>query len=40
MINSIIDFGKTDLLILLAMIPSIIIGIIVYKKDIVEKEHF
>lgn len=40
MINSIIDFGKTDLLILLAMIPSIIIGIIVYKKDIVEKEPF
>ena len=38
MLDFIVDFGKIDILILLAMIPSIIIGLIVYKKDIVEKE--
>ncbi len=34
----IIDFGKTDLLILLAMLPAIIFGFVIYKKDVVEKE--
>lgn len=38
MINFIINNGKTELLILLAMIPSLIIGFIIYKKDIIEKE--
>lgn len=38
MLDFIIKFGKTEFLILLAMLPGIILGIIVYKKDIVEKE--
>lgn len=38
MLDFIINFGKTEFLILLAMIPEIILGIIIYKKDIVEKE--
>lgn len=38
MTNFIINFGKTDLLILLAMLPSIIIGFLIYKKDVMEKE--
>lgn len=38
MINFINNNGKTELLILLAMIPSLIIGFIIYKKDIIEKE--
>lgn len=38
MTNFIMNYGKTDLLILLAMLPSIIIGFIIYKKDIIEKE--
>ena len=38
MTNFIINFGKTELLILLAMLPSIVIGFIIYKKDIIEKE--
>lgn len=38
MLDIIMDFGKMDILILLAMIPSIIIGFIIYKKDVVEKE--
>ena len=38
MANLIFNFGKTELLILLAMLPSIVIGFIIYKKDIIEKE--
>ena len=38
MTNFIINFGNTELLILLAMLPSIVIGFIIYKKDIIEKE--
>lgn len=38
MLDFIIKFGKTEFLILLAMLPGIILGIIIYKKDIVEKE--
>ena len=38
MLDFIINFGKTEFLILLAMIPEIILGIIIYKKDVVEKE--
>lgn len=38
MTDFIMNYGKTDLLILLAMLPSIIIGFIIYKKDIIEKE--
>lgn len=32
MLDFIINFGKTEFLILLAMIPEIILGIIIYKK--------
>ena len=39
-ISESLENNGRNLLILLAMIPSIIIGIIVYKKDIVEKEPF
>lgn len=40
MANFIVNFGRTDILILFAMLPSIIIGFIIYKKDVIEKEPF
>ncbi len=36
----ILNFGKSELLILLAMLPTFVIGFIIYKKDIIEKEPF
>ncbi len=36
--NFILNFGKSEILILLAMLPSFIIGFIIYKKDVIEKE--
>lgn len=33
-----INFGETDILILIAMLPCFIIGFIVYRKDVIEKE--
>lgn len=38
MLDIIMSFDKKEILILLAMIPSIIIGFIIYKKDVIEKE--
>lgn len=38
MVDFIVNFGKMDFLIILAMLPSIILGFIIYKKDVVEKE--
>lgn len=38
MVDFVTNFGRTDVLILLAMLPSFIIGFIVYKKDVIEKE--
>ena len=36
----ILNFGKSELLILLAMLPAFVIGFIIYKKDVIEKEPF
>lgn len=36
----ILNFGKSEILILLAMLPAFVIGFIIYKKDVIEKEPF
>lgn len=38
MADFVVNFGRIDFLIVLAMLPSIILGFIIYKKDVVEKE--